>query len=626
MPPSTSSQPSDQDETGITPAVGPFSNLKISSSQATTPSPAIVANLVANISPDVHARIEAFQNLRSSKNGPPLTSGVSTIPPSAIAFNNNSAAATNSSSGPSGQNKHNPGGLPIGTTNIPHPDSPKAFSNNSATVPTDHRQLRMPNLSNHGATYKTAIPDYSAFHKHLVSQTQQQPTAPETASKADPSVAFSGAIFGQMGTLNSRNTVKPSLSDRRGMKLSQTAIPSVPLSKDTDGAETVLTSSTLPQVAPKLTAQGRRPNKAGLKLNLGGKAGQNNIFSNHAKYVDVKTGSLNFAGKASLHSQGIDFSSGSTFRISIDDMEPMGELGRGNYGTVTKVLHKPTNIIMAMKEIRLELEETKFSQIVMELEILHKCVSPYIVDFYGAFFVEGAVYVCMEYMDGGSLDKIYEGGVDEPYLAVITDSVVRGLKQLKDDHNIIHRDVKPTNILVSTNGTVKLCDFGVSGNLVASIARTNIGCQSYMAPERIKSVNPNDAITYTVQSDIWSLGLSILEVAKGSYPYPPETYKNIFSQLSAIVDGKPPTLPADKFSPISRSFVDACLNKVPEFRPTYAKLLAHPWLSKYRNENVNVGEFVKEALKRKEAANLSPSSKNHELPALHRGSIAQPSP
>ena len=265
----------------------------------------------------------------------------------------------------------------------------------------------------------------------------------------------------------------------------------------------------------------------------------------------------------------------------------------------------------------------KFSQIIMELDILHKCVSPYIVDFYGAFFVEGAVYVCMEYMDGGSLDKIYDGGVDEPYLAFITDAVIRGLKQLKEEHNIIHRDVKPTNILVSTNGTVKLCDFGVSGNLVASIARTNIGCQSYMAPERIKSRNPNDAITYTVQSDIWSLGLSILEVAKGSYPYPPDTHRNIFSQLSAIVDGTPPSLPEDRFSPAARSFVNACLNKVPDNRPAYAKLLAHPWLVKYRNEKVDLGDFVKKVLEKKENETVD-SPVPSQTPALHKRTFSTP--
>ncbi|KAK9471794.1 kinase-like domain-containing protein [Dipodascopsis tothii] len=336
------------------------------------------------------------------------------------------------------------------------------------------------------------------------------------------------------------------------------------------------------------------------------------LLNSFSKYVDIVSGSLNFDGKASLHSSGIDFSSGSSFRISLEQLEVLGELGRGNYGTVSKVLHRPTKVIMAMKEIRLELDEAKFRQIIMELDVLHKTNTPYIVDFYGAFFVEGAVYICMEYMDGGSVDKLYAGGVSEPLLAYITRGAVEGLRVLKDEHNIIHRDVKPTNILASTAGTVKLCDFGVSGNLVASIARTNIGCQSYMAPERIKLANPSDAITYTVQSDIWSLGLTILEIASGQFPYPPETYGNVFSQLEAIVDGEPPVLPAARFSPTAVDFVAQCLNKVPKLRPTYADLLAHPWLNQNLGTAEDCAAFVKTAL-----ANRRPQS--GPRPALHDG-------
>jgi mitogen-activated protein kinase kinase len=189
-----------------------------------------------------------------------------------------------------------------------------------------------------------------------------------------------------------------------------------------------------------------------------------------------------------------------------------------------------------MKEIRLELDDAKFSTILKELVILHECVSPYIIDFYGAFFQEGAVYMCIEYMDGGSIDKLYAGGIPENVLRKITYSTVMGLKSLKDEHNIIHRDVKPTNILVNTRGQIKICDFGVSGNLVASIAKTNIGCQSYMAPERISGggmapTGSSDG-TYSVQSDIWSLGLTIIECAMGRYPYPPEVSSTIFSQLN----------------------------------------------------------------------------------------------
>ena len=350
----------------------------------------------------------------------------------------------------------------------------------------------------------------------------------------------------------------------RGMKLSEASVPQAP---SLGGANSTSGSN----------------DNAGVDQTANGPSGDS-MFSKYSDIVDTKTGTLKFKGKATIHGQGIDFSSGTSFNISLDEVDNLDELGKGNYGTVYKVRHsrpqmrrpgqglagnKPipslatasimanngenfpetdspqsgiagstTGMVMAMKEIRLELDEAKFAAIIMELDILHRCVSPFIVDFYGAFFQEGAVYICMEYMDGGSIDKLYGDGVPEGVLRKITLATIMGLKALKDDHNIIHRDVKPTNILVDTKGQVKICDFGVSGNLVASIAKTNIGCQSYMAPERISGggvaqagANPGGG-TYSVQSDIWSLGLTIIECALGQYPYPPETYDNIFSQLS----------------------------------------------------------------------------------------------
>ncbi|KAK9361526.1 kinase-like domain-containing protein [Lipomyces starkeyi] len=422
----------------------------------------------------------------------------------------------------------------------------------------------------------------------------QSPVSPTAKSPMIPSSPISGLNLNLGGTPVKGGSVRPqpkvSLSQRRGMTLNGGA--GKPSFSSTPGGVLQVTDTGQMHLNTKPTS----------------------LFSSYSQYIDVSTGSLNFAGKASLDARGVNFASGTSFKISLDELELLEELGRGNYGTVTKVLHKPTNIVMAMKEIRLELDDSKFRQIIMELDVLHKCVSPYIVDFYGAFFVEGAVYICMEYMDGGSLDKLYAGGVEEHILAKITESIVRGLKVLKDDHNIIHRDVKPTNILASTKGTIKLCDFGVSGNLVASIARTNIGCQSYMAPERIKSKNPEDAITYTVQSDIWSLGLTLLEIANGSYPYPPETYGNVFSQLSAIVDGDPPTLPELRFSHEAVGFIKQCLNKDALLRPTYAKLLAHPWLVKYRTLDVDVSGWVKLAQEKRKLGVL-----DMKKPALHMG-------
>jgi len=406
-----------------------------------------------------------------------------------------------------------------------------------------------------------------------------------------------------------------SLAEKRGLKLPG-GLPGSPQLNGTaspaGGAKKKKPGLSLSQIT------GEKPNADG--SSAGGTA-----LDKYSQYLDAKTGTLRFAGKAVLSSTGVEFASGSSFSISLDEVDTLDELGKGNYGTVYKVRHSrpkirrpglglagnklrhneqpgsptrkaadeesptatkggTTGVVMAMKEMRLELDDAKFASIVMELDILHKCISPYIIDFYGAFFQEGAVYVCMEWMDGGSIDKLYGNGVPEGVLRKITYSTVQGLKFLKDELNIIHRDVKPTNILINSRGQVKICDFGVSGNLVASFAKTNIGCQSYMAPERI-STGGMDAVsnpgggTYSVQSDIWSLGLTIIECALGRYPYPPETYNNIFSQLSAIVNGDPPDLPKDGYSDAARNFVHGCLNKIPKLRPTYAMLLQHVWLA-----------------------------------------------
>ncbi|KAJ1735983.1 MAP kinase kinase Wis1 [Coemansia biformis] len=292
-------------------------------------------------------------------------------------------------------------------------------------------------------------------------------------------------------------------------------------------------------------------------------------------YVDP-TGNLSFEGKAVISANGVDFSNGKSYKISMAQLQVLGELGRGQYGVVHKVFHEPTHVTMALKEIRLELSKRSLQQIIMELDVLHKARSPYIVDFYGAFFIESCVYYSMEYMDFGSLDRLYPAGIPEPVLRKITHSVVRGLQFLKDELRIIHRDVKPTNILVNKKGDVKLCDFGVSGELNQSLAKTHVGCQSYMAPERIICTSGPDG--YTIQSDVWSLGLTIVEAASGRFPYETAGFANVFDQLDAIVNGDPPKLPIDKYSNSACDFVQQCLRKESASRPNYQNLLDHPWL------------------------------------------------
>ncbi|KAJ1970196.1 MAP kinase kinase Wis1 [Dispira parvispora] len=318
---------------------------------------------------------------------------------------------------------------------------------------------------------------------------------------------------------------------------------------------------------------------------------QANPFNKFSNVVDL-SGKLNFEGKAVLHSEGVDFGAGRKYNVKMGDFDPLKEIGRGQFGVVRQVFHRPTKVVMAMKEIRLQLDELQLNQILMELNVLHQAHCPYIVDFYGAFFIESCVYYCMEYMECGSLDRMFSIGCPEPVLSRIAYSMVRGLKFLKDQFSIIHRDVKPTNVLVNIKGEVKLCDFGVSGKLNASLARTRVGCENYMAPERIKEGATDKG--YTVQSDIWSLGISLIETATGKYPYPlsGQPAHSMFVIMKDIVDGPSPSVDPAQYSPDCCDFIAACLRKEPKDRPSYAELLEHPFLTKYQAEDVDMAGWA----------------------------------
>ena len=132
----------------------------------------------------------------------------------------------------------------------------------------------------------------------------------------------------------------------------------------------------------------------------------------------------------------------------------------------------------------------------------------------------GTISIAMEFCEGGSLDAVYReikklgGRTGEKPLGKIAEGVLHGLKYLQS-HRIIHRDIKPSNVLLCRNGQVKLCDFGVSGDVGTNKeANTFIGTSYYMAPERIQGQS------YTITSDVWSLGVTLLEVAQHRFPFP----------------------------------------------------------------------------------------------------------
>uniref|UniRef100_A0A3B5MTJ2 mitogen-activated protein kinase kinase n=1 Tax=Xiphophorus couchianus TaxID=32473 RepID=A0A3B5MTJ2_9TELE len=237
-------------------------------------------------------------------------------------------------------------------------------------------------------------------------------------------------------------------------------------------------------------------------------------------------------------------------QINAQDLHYQEQLGHGNGGTVYKAYHVLSKRVLAVKLIPLDITVELQKQIMSELEILYKCDSPYIITFFSAFFVENRISICTEFMDGGSLD-VYKR-IPEHVLGRIAVAVVKGLTYLWS-LKILHRDVKPSNMLVNTRGQVKLCDFGVStmqdGN-----------------PERISGEQ------YGIHADVWSVGISFMELALGMFPYPQD----------------PPVLPVEQFSEKFVHFITQCMRKNPKERPAPNNLLDHSFIIQYNDGNAEV--------------------------------------
>lgn len=180
------------------------------------------------------------------------------------------------------------------------------------------------------------------------------------------------------------------------------------------------------------------------------------------------------------HEQGkLQFSPTEIYDFTSDDLLDLGEIGRGAFGSVNKMIFKRTDKVMAVKRIRCSsVVDEKEQKRIMDLDVVMKSNDcSYIVQFFGAIFKEGDCWIAMEIMST-SLDKFYkyvcerqQQRIPENILGQITVATVHALNYLKEKLKIIHRDVKPSNILLHECGDIKLCDFGISGQLIGEKKR-----------------------------------------------------------------------------------------------------------------------------------------------------------
>ncbi|OWK12154.1 hypothetical protein Celaphus_00003241 [Cervus elaphus hippelaphus] len=314
---------------------------------------------------------------------------------------------------------------------------------------------------------------------------------------------------------------------------------------------------------------------------------------------------------------------GQRYQAEINDLENLGEMGSGTCGQVWKMRFRKTGHVIAVKQMRRSGNKEENKRILMDLDVVlksHDC--PYIVQCFGTFITNTDVFIAMELMGtcAEKLKKRMQGPMPERILGKMTVAIVKALYYLKEKHGVIHRDVKPSNILLDERGQIKLCDFGISGRLVDSKAKTrSAGCAAYMAPERIDPPDPTKP-DYDIRADVWSLGISLVELATGQFPY--KNCKTDFEVLTKVLQEEPPLLPGHMgFSGDFQSFVKDCLTKDHRKRPKYNKLLEHSFIKRYETLEVDVASWFKDVMAKTESPRTSGVLSQHHLPFFSQASM-----
>ncbi|KAM8786062.1 mitogen-activated protein kinase kinase kinase kinase 4 isoform 25-T25 [Rhynchonycteris naso] len=265
-------------------------------------------------------------------------------------------------------------------------------------------------------------------------------------------------------------------------------------------------------------------------------------------------------------------------------------VGNGTYGQVYKGRHVKTGQLAAIKVM--DVTEDEEEEIKLEINMLKKYSHHRnIATYYGAFVKKSPpghddqLWLVMEFCGAGSITDLVKNTkgntLKEDWIAYISREILRGLAHLHI-HHVIHRDIKGQNVLLTENAEVKLVDFGVSAQLDRTVGRRNtfIGTPYWMAPEVI-ACDENPDATYDYRSDLWSCGITAIEMAEGA---PPLCDMHPMRALFLIPRNPPPRLKSKKWSKKFFSFIEGCLVKNYMQRPSTEQLLKHPFIRDQPNE------------------------------------------
>ncbi|GAB2226150.1 hypothetical protein Droror1_Dr00021943 [Drosera rotundifolia] len=252
-------------------------------------------------------------------------------------------------------------------------------------------------------------------------------------------------------------------------------------------------------------------------------------------------------------------------------------LGRGSFGQVFKGFNCEGGGMCAMKEVRVDGEDQtareSFKQLNQEINLLSQLQHPNIVRFFGSELGEETLSVYMEYVSGGSIHKLLQqyGPFKEPVIKNYTRQILSGLAYLHS-RKTVHRDIKGANILVETNGVIKLADFGMAKHVNSLSSMLSFkGSPYWMAPEVVMNQNGNNLAV-----DIWSLGCTIIEMATSKPPW--SQYPGVAAIFKIGNSKDLPEIP-DFLSNEAKTFLKLCLQRDPSARPSAAELLSHPFVS-----------------------------------------------